>query len=306
MLDPFNQTNLYELNDYFFDLKDLFDNNKLPNKILFSGPKGTGKSTLSLHLINYILSKKEDFPYDIDNLKINEKNRSFNLIKNNSSPNFYFINVKKDKKFIEINQIRELINFCNKSSFNDLPRFILIDNIEMMNLNSSNSLLKILEEPNHNINFILINNSKKILPTIRSRCLDFKISLSHDKHLKIFSSITKKDLNHLINEDLISHYFTIGDLINLYDFSIKHNIDLLHTNLKYFLLEIIDNNYFKKEVSISNLIFVFIQMYFLKNIHLKNNFISYTNFVESIKNIKKFNLDIESLFIQFRHQLKND
>ena len=50
-----------------------------------------------------------------------------------------------------------------------------------MNTNSVNALLKILEEPNDNINFILINNNKKILSTLLSRCLNFKISLSNEK-----------------------------------------------------------------------------------------------------------------------------
>ena len=67
----------------------------------------------------------------------------------------------KDKRNIEINQIRELINFCNKSSLNDKPRFVLIDNLEFMNLNSNNALLRTLEEPNDDIYFILISNSKK-------------------------------------------------------------------------------------------------------------------------------------------------
>ena len=58
MNDPINQTKLFGLSNYFNELKYLFDNNKLPNKILLSGQKGSGKFTLSLHLINYILSKR--------------------------------------------------------------------------------------------------------------------------------------------------------------------------------------------------------------------------------------------------------
>ena len=123
--------------------------------------KGIGKVALSLHLINYILSFKEDYSYDIKDFKINPNNKSFKLIKNNSSPNLYLIDIMKDKRNIEINQIRELIDFCNKSSLNDKPRFVLIDNLEFMNLNSNNALLRTLEEPNDEIYFILISNSKK-------------------------------------------------------------------------------------------------------------------------------------------------
>ena len=85
------------------------------------------------------------------------------------------------KKILILNQIRELIKVLNKSSFKNEPKFILIDNIEYLNLNSVNALLKILEEPNEDTYFILINNNKQILPTIKSRCLDFKISISNSQ-----------------------------------------------------------------------------------------------------------------------------
>ena len=49
------------------------------------------------------------------------------------------------KKSIDINQIRELINNLNKSSFNSKERFVLIDNIEYLNVNSINALLKLLK-----------------------------------------------------------------------------------------------------------------------------------------------------------------
>ena len=47
-----------------------------------------------------------------------------------------------------------MINYTNKSTFNNMARFILIDNVENLNKNSVNALLKIIEEPNENIFFI--------------------------------------------------------------------------------------------------------------------------------------------------------
>ena len=305
-MSPLEQINLYGLGNYFNELKTLYDNKNLPNKILLSGSKGLGKFTLSLHFINYVLSKNEDYPYDFENFKINENNRSFKLVNNSSSSNLYLVDIKKDKKNIEINQIRELIDFCNKSSFNTKPRFILINNLEFMNLNSSNALLRTLEEPNDNIYFILINNSQKILPTIKSRCLNFKIVLTQNEIKDIFSKITKQNIDDLFNEDIVLHYFTTGNFINFYNFSIENNIDLSNITLKDLLLKIIDEKHYKKETLDINLIYTLIQMYFLANIKIRNNYELYTKFLQAIGNIKKFNLDIESLFIQFRHQLKND
>ena len=177
-LNPSTQINLFEHKEIFNQLNKLCKNDTLPNKILLSGEKGIGKSTLAYHLINFVLSENEEHPYEFENNKINPNNKSYKLILNKSNPNFYLIDVLEEKKNIDINQIRELIINLNKSSFNNKKRFILIDNIELLNVNSINALLKILEEPNENINFILINNNKRVLPTLKSRCLNFKVFLT--------------------------------------------------------------------------------------------------------------------------------
>ena len=51
-MSPLEQINLYGLGNYFNELKTLYDNKNLTNKILLSGSKGLGKFTLSLHFIN--------------------------------------------------------------------------------------------------------------------------------------------------------------------------------------------------------------------------------------------------------------
>ena len=97
-LNPSNQTNLYGLEDNLIELIKLYKKNKLPNKILFSGQKGIGKSTLAYHLINFILSKNEDSSYDLENFVINENNKSFKLIKNSTSQNFFLVDINDEKK----------------------------------------------------------------------------------------------------------------------------------------------------------------------------------------------------------------
>ena len=87
-LEPENQTRLFKLNSHILELIRLDKKNNLPNKILLSGQKGLGKSTLAYHFINYSLSKNEDFKYDINNFKINPENRSFKTILNKSNINF--------------------------------------------------------------------------------------------------------------------------------------------------------------------------------------------------------------------------
>ena len=184
-LQPYNQTKLYGLDKYFNQFKDLYKSNKLPNKILLSGPKGTGKSTLAYHLINYVFSLHEENPYKTKDFMISNENQSFRLIQQNVNPNFTLLDVTSEKKNIDIKQVRQLITNMTKTSLNTKPRFVLIDNIEFLNLNSINALLKILEEPSKNTYFILINNCVKILSTLKSRCLEFKITLSNLESLNV-------------------------------------------------------------------------------------------------------------------------
>ena len=300
-LSPSTQINLFGLNNFFLELTNLFDQKKFPNKILLSGEKGSGKCTLAYHIINYILSKDEDFTYDKENFLINEQNKSFKLIQNRSNPNFNLIDISEDKKFIDINQIRDLISNMNKSSFNDKIRFVLIDNIEFLNKNSVNALLKILEEPNTNVHFILIHNNKKILPTLSSRCLNFKILLTHNQSIEIANSIFGENVLNKINKDLIHHYLTPGNFYNLIKFSENFEVDLTAITLKEFITVIIEQNYYKKDNEIKYMLYDFIELFFRNN-----NFSNlYSYFLKKIDDCKKFNLDEESLLMEFEAKVLN-
>ena len=303
-LRPSNQTNLYGLDFYFHDFINLFNKNKLPNKILLSGYKGIGKSTLAYHLINYVLSKDEDYSYDFKNNKINSDNKSYKLIQNGSHPNFILIDIMNEKKNIDIAQIRNMITNLNKSSFNSKPRFILIDNIEFLNLNSINALLKILEEPPINCFFVLVNNNRKIIPTLKSRCLNFKIDLTNEESHSIANRLINTDAFDLINKDLLDYYFTPGKIYNLVKFSNENKINLKSINLEKFLTFIIQENYYKKESPIKHMVFDFVELLLKKKINIGNlNFIN--KFLKKIENTKKLNLDEESLFIELDSKILN-
>ena len=305
-----NQNKLYGLHKFFNQFKYHFDNNNMPNKILFSGKKGVGKHTLANHIINYVLSIDEENKYDFKNFEINQNNRSNLLIKNHTHPNFYLIDLIDEKKNIEINQIRNLINQVNKSSFNTSPRFILINNVENLNLNSSNALLKIVEEPNENLYFILIHNSnKKILQTLKSRCLMFNIYLSFNETIKVTNELLDNNLSNLLHSDFINYYFSTGDYFALLNFSNEKKIDIKNFNLSEFLNFIINGNYYKKNKSIKDLLLNYIELYIL-NIFKKNSGKSYiiniySDMINKIKNSNEFNLDEESLFIEFKSKFLN-
>ena len=310
-LKPSENSQLYGMDNYFKEFIKLYNNKKMPNKILLSGKKGLGKSTLAYHIINYILSDKEDYNYDLNKLRINKENRSFKLVKNNSHPNFHLIDLKDDKKNIDVTQVREMISYNNKSTFNNMSRFILIDNVDKLNKSSVNALLKIVEEPNKDVFFILINNSEKfILPTLKSRCLTFKINLTFQQSMLISNQILDDNIFDLINPDLINYYNTPGEIINLITFSKDKNIDLKSCTLIGILNLLIDNGYYKKNKFVKNLLINFIELFFLKEYKLSSTKKSllrfYHNFINKIHNTEKFNLDDESLFLEFKSKLLNE
>ena len=66
---------------------------------------------------------------------------------------------------------------------------MLINNVEKMNINASNALLKILEEPSTNLFFILIHNSyKKLISTINSRCIKFNFFITESEKEEIINN----------------------------------------------------------------------------------------------------------------------
>ena len=310
-LNPSENRHLLEMVSFFNEIINLHNQKKMPNNILLSGKKGLGKSTLAYHVINYILSQNEHNKYDDKKFTINNENRSYKLVQNHTHPNFYLIDLMEEKKNIDVTQIRNMIKYTNKSCFNNIPRFILIDNIESLNKNSVNALLKVIEEPQDGIFFILINNSeKKILPTLKSRCLIFKINLTFSQSNNIAEQLLNKNISEYINQDILNYYITPGEVINLVNFADDKKINLLEYDLESLLNFLIKNEYYKKNKVIKKMTISLIELFFLKKYkvtHTKNSLlVFYHNFLNKIDDMEKFNLDEESLFLEFKSQLLHE
>ncbi|MBL6799136.1 MAG: AAA family ATPase [Candidatus Pelagibacter bacterium] len=307
-LEPSENTSIYGYRYFFSEITELYNNRKMPNKILLSGKKGSGKATFAYHLVNFFLSKNEEFKYNLTENKINPENKSFKLLQSTSHPNFYLIDLLAEKKNIDVAQIRGMISYTNKSTFNNQDRFIMIDNVEYLNKNSINALLKIIEEPNENIYFILIANSEKnILPTLKSRCITFKIHFSFDETVNICNQILNQNILNELNYDLINYYFTPGEIIKLIRFAEEKQINLREHDVSSIISLIIENTYYKKSIFIKNLLINFIELFLLKRYKTSNNknylLNFYQSFIQKINNTEKFNLDEESLFLEFKSKI---
>ena len=180
ILNPFNSKYLYKLDKEFLFLSDLFEKNKYPRISMISGEKGIGKSTLIIHVLSYLLDSNN---YNKNNFQILDTSRNLSL----QEYNLIYIQNNAANRF-NIDDCRELKKL-EKSNINNKPRIILIDDAELMNLNTINALLKITEEPLTYNYFIFINNSsKEIFSTLKSRCIEFNIRLK--KKIKIQSPKT--------------------------------------------------------------------------------------------------------------------
>ncbi len=148
---------------------------RLPNAlVLQDSNKSSGIHNLASCWIKFLLC------HNPVNKNACEKCPSCTFLCNGSHPDFYFLTAyddEKKNKIINISDIRNAINFLSTASHISKYKIILIDDFSLLNVNSSNALLKIIEEPPANALFILLgNNINQLLPTIRSRCHIFTLS----------------------------------------------------------------------------------------------------------------------------------
>ena len=135
----------------FSSLLNNLNNNTLNNSLLLTGNKGIGKYFFLLHLIKKYLT---------DKTHNNQTNHHISLLNNNTHPNIKILTkeidekTKKIKNVITINQVRDLNKFLTETSiFENISKIILIDSADDLNINASNSLLKMLEEPKNDTFF---------------------------------------------------------------------------------------------------------------------------------------------------------
>ena len=313
IIPPKNQLHLFGYQNYFNSFLKLFHKNKLPNTILLSGQKGSGKATFSYHFINYLLSQNEQNKYELKNFKINSDNKSYKKLCDYIHPNFFLLENRGSDENIKIDDVRNLFKFLNKSTYNSNIKIVLMDNAEYLNINSSNALLKVLEEPNNNTFFFVINNSsKKILSTIKSRCIEFKF---------FFNLNEKKDIfEHLINQyddklkaEVIDDDFYIDSAGNI----LKYMKILNENNIDYAKGKISCISYLidKYKIIKDNQLLIFITFLielFYKDLSLKNNkrlniyFYNKFKILNQINNMKKFNLNKNNLFLSLQGILNNE
>tara|TARA_B100001564_G_scaffold323409_1_gene303419 strand:+ start:1037 stop:1969 length:933 start_codon:yes stop_codon:yes gene_type:complete len=263
--DSKNSYNLFGHKENFDFLYSLYQNKNLPNILLLSGDKATGKATLINHFL-FAIHDKEN--YDKKNNCINGKSNFYNQFKANIFQNIIYLKGSEFKS-IKIDEIRELKKKIQQSPILNTDRFIILDDVELFNTNSLNALLKIIEEPGNNY-FVLINNkSRKLLNTIQSRSIEIKVILKENDRLEIINKlIDQYNLNTVL--DPVLSKLSPGNFIKFDYICNEYELNILDDFTKN--LSILLGLYKKNKDILYVKIAFFIADYYLKNSNIKQRF----------------------------------
>ena len=300
---------LFGYNKLFNNFATLYNNNKLPKISILTGDKGIGKFTFIFHFINFVLSKQAKGSYDKENLSIHFDSENIKKIKSNVEQNYNYLGCEKPSN-VSVDSIRELKLKLSKTTLNNLPRFNVIDDVELINLNSANALLKLIEEPSDFDYFFLINNkNNKVIETLFSRSIEFKIFLSLDNKKNIFNLIKE----HLNLENNFSHnyleYSTPGNLLK-FDYILKELRIGSLDNLDNTIYKLLEDFKKSKNITYLNLIIFLIDIKFIEIMSInKKNTLKTIEIKNKIVNLfyqyNNFNLNMLNVFNQYKIYLNH-
>lgn len=161
-------------------LKNAIKNNRLAHAYLFSGPRGTGKTSTARILAKALNCEKGPTPKPCD------KCQNCVRIRGGHSVNVIEIDAASNRGIGEIRELRERIRYAPVEG---RYKVYIIDEVHMLTPEAFNALLKTLEEPPSHTIFVLATTELQKVPlTIVSRCqrLDFgRIKLKEiEEHLR--------------------------------------------------------------------------------------------------------------------------
>ena len=161
--------------EILINFKKEIDLNKKSASYLFYGDARVDLLYYALEFSKIVMTK------DIDD---EEKKRVINKqINEFQYPDIEVIN--KENGNIKIDEIRQIIYSAIESSYNSLKKIFILSGIDQIRKESSNALLKILEEPPQNVYFILLSRKLNILSTIKSRTVKFYLESSTNEELGV-------------------------------------------------------------------------------------------------------------------------
>ena len=219
-------------------VKNSITNNRFMHAYLFSGPRGTGKTTIAKLLAKIVNCS------NLNGFDPCDECDSCKLINDRANPDIIEIDAASNNGVDEIRLIRDsVVLMPSVSKF----KVYIIDEVHMLSTSAFNALLKTLEEPPEHVIFILATTElNKVPETIISRCqcYDFKRIGVQDiidclSNICIKENITVDD--NVLN--LIATYCNGGmrDSIGLLDKLLSYS-NVITESLFYDVVGLVDND----------------------------------------------------------------
>jgi len=154
--------------------KQAYMSGQLSHAYLLTGPEGVGKKLFAKTFAKGLLCEHKSFFTNCECTACKQA-------ENNMHPDYHIYEDKEEdsrdeKSNLCIESVRQIAEDLTISAFSGGWRTVIIDNVHVLCLadaSAANALLKTLEEPGINTVFLLITHKlDKILPTIRSRCVN--------------------------------------------------------------------------------------------------------------------------------------
>ena len=194
-------------------------NNRISHAYLFTGPRGTGKTSIAKIFAKIVNCTNRN--------GVNPCNECVNCTQTSNKQTTDIIEIDAASNN-GVDEIREIRNKVNLVPSNGKYKIYIIDQVHMLTTGAFNALLKTLEEPPSHVIFILATTEPHKIPsTILSRCqrYDFK---------KISSSSIKERLLYIINEEKINiEDKAIDEIARLSDGGMRDSISLLDQVIAY-------------------------------------------------------------------------
>lgn len=192
--------------------------NKISASYLFYGDKRVDLLFYALEFSKMVMTK------DIEDEE--EKKSIEKKIENLQHSDIEVINRKNEN--IKIDEVRELIYDAIESAYSSPKKIFILCGIENLRKESSNALLKILEEPPKDVYFILLARSLNIISTIKSRTIKFHLEGASNEELGV-----SKEIYYFFdgNENNIKRYKENGIPLEEYEDGINSYEDAL-SNIK--------------------------------------------------------------------------
>ena len=158
------------------NLSESIGRGRVSHFYLISGPAGSGKRSLAVLLAAAILCKGPERPCC--------RCPSCRKVLSGNHPDFITID-EPDKKVVPVDLIRKARADIYVRPNEADRKVYLFPRAQDMNLSGQNALLKVLEEPpEYGVFLLLSDNPEKLLPTVRSRCVELVLTALPEKLLK--------------------------------------------------------------------------------------------------------------------------